>query len=462
MTTAFELGRLTARVKMAADPQTAPAAIPTNPFKEMPAFDPSKPADARHAVSNVARPASIRMPPKEAIPHRTRSYPYFTGYLGLEDQENGNKTPYFGSEKTTTKFVPQTPFPERNPQTWANLGKKYYTNLNPADRYDGPAIGTRGHAYAAADKLYPSKFPIHALATHGKFPTSTTELLMQAITRPAGIIGSGLQTYARGRYEQRLNNMRDTAFNDRTSTPFYYTTDSRDGDPHVLMQTNPATRLDPKTNKLIPIPTATILQSPDKLSKEIKNVVPVSMVTPAIDLHEHVHTTQLDPNHHNNRPNYPKDEDYPRLSMQAELPAVTSEAAHVSDAYNYATGQWPEGMHLGMTMQQLTEDLRRRGHIGGATQMSEIMNDPDYRRRLDNALNKEDPVYKEDTAALREKLFPRQQFQWPTRVFQRGLDLTDREQRFPVIIDPVTGKAQPEPANFPDIRYPDRSRGFGR
>jgi hypothetical protein len=121
-----------------------------------------------------------------------------------------------------------------------------------------------------------------------------------------------------------------------------------------------------------------------------------------------------------------------------------------------------------MTLQQLTEDLRRRGHIGGATQMSTIMNDPAYRRRLDTALNKEDPVYKEDTAALLEKLFPRarQQVdpatgesytQQPSREFRPHGDLlldnspfgihreTDKER--------FTRGSSP---GFDDIKYPVR------
>jgi len=296
---------------------------------------------------------------------------------------------------------------------------------------------------------------------------------MQGMMQAAGTIGSGLQTYARGRYEQRLKNMRDTAFDKRTSTPFYYTTDPRDGDSSVTSQGTPVVMRSVDGKETGRKPTASILQSPTGGLQFPK--APVSMNTPAADLHEHVHTTQFDPEHHNT--GYPKRLDrrgqYRELA-ESELPAVTSEAGHVSDAYNYATGQWPEGMHLGMTMQQLTEDLRRRGHIGGATQMSTIMNDPDYRRRLERELNSVDPVYKQRTKEMTEKLFPRAQQQVDPATGAPYTQQSSREFRpqgdllldnSPFSIHRETDKkrfTRGAEGYFPDISYPDRTRGFGR
>lgn len=481
MPTAFELGRLTARVKVAADPQTAPAPAPAPAPVPARVPKPVKPASPLHAVPNdftphVRDPTYVNSSP---YPHPDRDpISLRFGMNAVRDPKwpvnDLRELPYFGSENTTHRFVPQTPFPTRNTATYGNFLKKYYANdSDPATAYPGPELGTRGHAYAAADKLYPSKFPIHALATHGKFPTSTPELLMQAITRPAGIIGSGLQTYARGRYEQRLKNMRDTAFKDRTATPFYYTTDPRDGDPSVTSQGTPVVMRSVDGKEIERRPTASIMQSPTGGLQFPQ--APVSMNTPATDLHEHVHTTQFDPEHHNTGYKRQLDaEGQYREFAESELPAVTSEAGHVSDAYNYATGQWPEGMHLGMTLQQLTEDLRRRGHIGGATQMSAIMNDPDYRRRLERELNNSDPIYKQRTKQMTGKLFPsaRQQIdpdtgapyvQQPPREFSPHGDLL--LDNSPLSIHRETDKerfTRGAEGYSPDIKYPDRSRGFGR
>jgi hypothetical protein len=92
-------------------------------------------------------------------------------------------------------------------------------------------------------------------------------------------------------------------------------------------------------------------------------------------LHEHVHTTQ-------SVPTQMRRHEVPRTMFGAELPAVLSESAHVADAYHKATGQWPKGEIMGMPYSAFVEDLRQRGHLGGSTQMSAVMNDPKYRAQI--------------------------------------------------------------------------------
>ena len=81
--------------------------------------------------------------------------------------------------------------------------------------------------------------------------------------------------------------------------------------------------------------------------------------------------------------------EYPRTLFEAELPAVLSETAHVADAYHKATGQWPKGEIMGMPYSAFVEDLRQRGHLGGATQMSAVMNDSKYRAQLQKMINEQ-------------------------------------------------------------------------
>jgi len=44
---------------------------------------------------------------------------------------------------------------------------------------------------------------------------------------------------------------------------------------------------------------------------------------------------------------------------------------------------------MGMPYSAFVEDLRQRGHLGGATQMSAVMNDPKYRAQLQKMINEQ-------------------------------------------------------------------------
>ena len=106
--------------------------------------------------------------------------------------------------------------------------------------------------------------------------------------------------------------------------------------------------------------------------------------------------------------------------------------------------------------------------------MSAIMNDPDYRRRLERELNNSDPIYKQRTKQMTGKLFPsaRQQIdpdtgapyvQQPPREFSPHGDLL--LDNSPLSIHRETDKerfTRGAEGYSPDIKYPDRSRGFGR
>jgi hypothetical protein len=242
-------------------------------------------------------------------------------------------------------------------------------------------------------------------------------------------------------YENTLKDLRDKAFKDRTSLPFYYSTDAPFG-AQQAQQVNyePGLTTD-KANTLFntPVNQVRVIQStkfPSALKQDKPDVhhmyntsladnpgtgksimqdmhdvflnkkplrdrpnvydvtleggsgkVPYDFSThnpAAIDLHEHVHTTQFNKPWKGDPHLAPKN----RQTYEAELPAVLSESAHRAYALNKATGAWPKGQVMGKNWKDFVQDLVDKGHIGGSTQMSEVMNSPEYRAQIDSSVQK--------------------------------------------------------------------------
>lgn len=367
MLTASELGRLAARVKMAGASASIGSATP-QPIPEFSSDFESELLPKFPTSSSIGR---IK-PLDETV---NKNAPIFGSLFNpSEDKPYGDPT----LRGSAAKYVPQKDFPfahknlpgdeslKMDMRTYQALLEKHYSNARPfgfnvPSSWLGPLSeilpqqafylypGEERHAtYSAANALYrdPSKAP------------------------------------QKQEFEKTLKNMKDIAFKQRTSRPFYY-------DEH---NTDPSVRLGPigastESAQIMNMPPDSAWQNPpdNMIIKSIRKNYPSFGPDPA-RLHEHVHTTQSWPKReHPNTFPYERQ----RVLFGAELPAVLSETAHVADAYHKATGQWPKGEIMGMPYSAFVEDLRQRGHLGGATQMSAVMNDPKYRAQLQKMIDEQ-------------------------------------------------------------------------
>ena len=353
MLTASELGKLTARVKMAGASASIGSATP----QPIPEFSSDFESQLLPKFPTSSSTGRIK-PLDETV---NKNAPIFGSLFNpSEDKPYGDPT----LRGSAAKYVPQKDFPDVGPhdggRTYQALLLKHYSNARPfgfnvPPSWLGPLSqqlprqafslypGEERHAtYSAANALYrdPSKAP------------------------------------QKQEFEKTLKNMKDIAFKQRTSKPFYY--DEHDTDPGVRMGPIGAST---ESAQIMSMPPDSAWQNPpdNMIIKSIKKNYP-SFGPDSTRLHEHVHTTQSLPRHI-------RSYEYPRTLFEAELPAVLSETAHVADAYHKATGQWPKGEIMGMPYSAFAEDLRQRGHLGGSTQMSAVMNDPKYRAQIQKMID---------------------------------------------------------------------------
>jgi hypothetical protein len=363
MLTASELGRLTARVKIAGASASIGAATP----QPIPEFSSDFESELLPKFPTSSRTGRIK-PIDETV---NKNAPIFGSLFNPSENKPYGDPTLRGS---AAKYVPQEDFPfarknlfrdeslKMDSRTYQALLLKHYSNARPFGFNVPPSWlgrlskqlpqqafslypGEERHAtYSAANALYrdPSKAP------------------------------------QKQEFEKTLKNMKDIAFKQRTSKPFYY--DEHDTDPSVRMGPIGAST---ESAQIMNMPPDSAWQNPpdNMIIKSIKKNYP-SFGPDSTRLHEHVHTTQ-------SLPKRIGPYEYPRTLFEAELPAVLSETAHVADAYHKATGQWPKGEIMGMPYSAFVEDLRQRGHLGGATQMSAVMNDPKYRAQLQKMINEQ-------------------------------------------------------------------------
>jgi hypothetical protein len=361
MLTASELGRLAARVKMAGASASIGAATP----QPIPEFSSDFESELLPKFPTSSRTGRIK-PLDETV---NKNAPIFGSLFNPSENKPYGDPTLRGS---AAKYVPQKDFPyagkdltgddgpKMDMRTYQTLLAKHYSNARPfgfnvPPLWLGPLSeilpqqafslypgDERHEAYSAANALYrdPSKAP------------------------------------QKQEFEKTLKNMKDIAFKQRTSKPFYY--DEHDNNPGVRMSPIGAST---ESAQIMNMPPDSAWQNPpDNSAIKLLNKNYPSVGPDSTRLHEHVHTTQ-------SRPTQMRLHEVPRTIFGAELPAVLSESAHVADAYHKATGQWPKGEIMGMPYSAFVEDLRQRGHLGGATQMSAVMNDPKYRAQLQKMID---------------------------------------------------------------------------
>jgi len=351
MFTAYNLGRLT--VKMAESPYQpyTPTKSVTAPFSS-PVFEPiiGKPPPTQ---SNVKVPTASWFSQRAAAPSFSKPVQ--------------NNIPYVGNETTAKKFVPSPAWPDIAKQRDSSMLARYYSDFKPGNSISlnnlaarpELTLGGREQVYTPASQLYHEELPIANLALNKNIPTTVPQLATQAITRPAGIIGGLAQAKARNIYENRLRDLRNIAFKERTTVPFYYNEsnqpleESNVGFSGVVPNRSNSRAASMTLGRYNPA----------------SSLLPPAMNRDAVALHEHAHTTQAD-----------STAELPRSAF--EIPATLSEIGHAADAYQAATGQWPKGTYLGMPIQEISEDLKRRRHIGGPVTINEIMQSPEYLNRI--------------------------------------------------------------------------------
>ncbi len=297
MTTAFKIGELTARVKMAENAPTAGA--------------------------------PVNLPP--IVPLRNKEAPLIP---------------------SATKYVPQQDFPiaDRGLKGVAGLGMDKRTYEELLRTHYGNRVRPFGFS-VPSDWSYKASKRLPAYLTPQSAGNERDSLNLSI----APLRNNPAQ---RQDYENHLNRMQELAFKNRTSKPFYYDEDAKNVNPAVATT-------DGNDSGKAPV----MFMSPTHGTA--RTSLPGEMAV--TKLHEHVHTTQGLTRRQDSRN---------RNTFEAELPAVLSESAHAADAYHKTTGQWPKGEIMGMPYSAFVEDLRQRGHLGGSTQMSAVMNDPAYRAQI--------------------------------------------------------------------------------
>ena len=364
MLTASELGRLTARVKMAGANPVIATTIPED-------RNATKIGDFAPMLESKFQTSSRtgRIKPVDELVDKNA--PIFGSLYNPSENKKYGDPALRGS---AAKYVPQKDFPFANKnlpgddglkmdgRTYQALLLKHYSNARPFGFNVPPSwLGP------LSQQLPRQAFSLYPGEERHKTYSAANALYRDPSKAPQ-----------KQEFEKTLKNMKDIAFKQRTSKPFYY--DEYFTDPSVRISGESAHA---ESAPIMNMPPDSAWQNPpdNMIIKSIKKNYP-SFGPDSARLHEHVHTTQ-------SLPRRALPEAFPRVLFGAELPAVLSETAHVADAYHKATGQWPKGEIMGMPYSAFVEDLRQRGHLGGATQMSAVMNDPKYRAQLQKMINEQ-------------------------------------------------------------------------
>ena len=187
-------------------------------------------------------------------------------------------------------------------------------------------------------------------------------------------------------YEQELENMRRYGFNNRLSGNLSFITGPT-GSPSALPHTSPS-EAPTDVSQLSP---AMIMPSNfGKWREQVIKQAPsaTGMNADSAMLHELEHTNQMSPTGFKGR-------QYGKYNM--EIPAVSSEIAHVAEAYRAATGQYPKGNVLGLPYGNLAQMAIKGNHLYGNKPMSEVLNQPENRKWLDQYTQQaENQAYLED------------------------------------------------------------------
>ena len=361
MLTASELGRLAARVKMAGASASIGAATP----KPIPEFSSDFESELLPKFPTSSRTGRIK-PIGEPV---DTNAPIFGSLFNPSENKAYGDPTLRGS---AAKFVPQKDFPyagkdltgndgpKMDMRTYQTLLAKHYSNHRPFGFNVPPSLLGPLSEY----------LPQQAFSFHPGDERHETYSAANALYRDPS------KAPQKQEFEKTLKNMKDIAFKQRTSRPFYY--DEYFTDPGVRMGPIGA---NVESAQIMNMPPDSAWQNPpDNSAIKLLNKNYPSVGPDSARLHEHVHTTQ-------SVPTRMRRDEVPRTIFGAELPAVLSESAHVADAYHKATGQWPKGEIMGMPYSAFVEDLRRRGHLGGSTQMSAVMNDPKYRAQIQKMID---------------------------------------------------------------------------
>lgn len=178
-------------------------------------------------------------------------------------------------------------------------------------------------------------------------------------------------------YEQELENMRRYATANRSTGGFRYVSGNFSG-PAAVPHFNPkATPTTEEVGRVLAKVSPAMLM-PANFKGFVKNVSEqhpdFSPINPnSIILHELEHTNQITPDVSGFNPS---------RGFKAEIPAVASEIAHMSEAYRAATGKYPEGKYLGIPYGELAQLAVRDKHIYGNQPMTTILNKPENQQRI--------------------------------------------------------------------------------
>lgn len=373
MTTAFELGELTARVKVAGANPVIATTIPEN-------LNATKIGDFAPMLEPKFQTSSVtgRIAPQPDFrtggsPLANPKAPIFGNLFNPDENKNYGESGLRGS---AAKFVPQKEFPyaskdargdageQMDARTYQALLAKHYSSMRPFG-FNVPQELTS----KLMNTLPLKAFMLHPGEERNATYSAANELYRNAAKAPQ-----------KQKYEDALKNMQDLAFKQRTSKPFYY--DEHNSNKAPVVEMTPQYASDQSASIMRMPPASAWKNAPDNSLMQMLTKPYPAMTPEATKLHEHVHTTQ-------NVNMQPTRYGIPSRMFQHELPAVLSESAHAADAYHKATGQWPKGEIMGMPYSAFVEDLRQRGHLGGSTQMSAVMNDPKYQTQLQKMIDEQ-------------------------------------------------------------------------